>query len=147
MLFKLTNISNLPMIFSKKNITNVLMTSCFIILSGCANQPRKIIPSLPLVAEYSNAMPTKEVVPTHYWNALNNANVSQLKHPKYKILVGQPYISALGDKCRELDIADSHHLMQKRVVCELHFNRDNGKKDKAWFLEPELSASTRPIEL
>ena len=135
------------MIFNKKNITNVLMTSCLLILSGCANQPRKIVPSLPLVAEYSNTMPTKTVVPTRYWDALNNANISQLKHLKYNILVGQPYISALGDKCRELNIADNNNLMQKRVACELHFKRDNGKQDKAWFFEPELSTSARPIEL
>ena len=136
------------MIFTKKNnIAKVIMTSCFIILSGCANQPRKIIPSLPLVAEYSNTMPTKKVVPTRYWDALNNANVSQLKHSKYNILLSNLYISALGDKCRELDIVGGNNVMQKRVACELHFNNENGKQDKAWFLEPELSASTSPIEL
>ena len=135
------------MIFSKKNIVNVVMTSCFIILSGCANQPRKITPSLPLVAAYSNAMPTKQVVPTRYWESLNNPNVSKLKHPQYNILLSNSYISALGDKCRELDIVDSRNVMQKRVACELHFNRDNGKQDKAWFFEPELSVSASPIEL
>jgi len=134
------------MIYSKKTVVKLLLTSCFIILSGCANQPRKIIPSLPLVAEYPNSMPTKEIVPNRFWNELNNANASQLTHSQYNILLGQPYISALGDKCRELDIVDNN-VMQKRVTCELHFINDNDKQDKAWFLEPSLSASANSIKL
>ena len=135
------------MIYSKKTVVKLLLTSCFIILSGCANQPRKIITSLPLVAEYSNSMPTKEIVPNRYWDELNNANISQLTHSQYNILLGLPYISALGDKCRELDIVDGNNIMQKRVTCELHFTNDNDQQDKAWFLEPPLSASANSIKL
>jgi len=134
-------------VFLKKPVKKYLLMSCFIMLTGCANQPRKTEASLPLVAAYTETMPTNEKIPERYWETLGDASATTMTSSQYNIKLNPIYLSALGHKCRELEISNINHQMQKRVVCEFYFKNEQGKQDKAWFLEAPIVTVAYPVEL
>ncbi|CAH1580574.1 putative periplasmic lipoprotein [Vibrio rotiferianus] len=111
-------------------------------LSACTTKPREVIAQQPLVSQSSFKVSGK-MIPKKYWPQLDKASQHNLSHPDYKILLGYPYISALGKKCRELRI-QSMKQNQNHVACAFS---DDASKLNEWRLMPALESGFEDIVL
>lgn len=130
----------------KNLFPTLFIASALLSVSGCTSKPREVSASIALVT-YSTEKPDEKVVPEQYWSKLAEPSLRTFAHPEYQIQMSALYISALGERCRELEIVDKRNRMQKRIACELHFIDQNKKQDKAWFLEKEIIESASYVEL
>ncbi len=82
-------------------------------------------------------------LPENYWSQLDQAFTSGLSHPQYKIVVKPAYVSALGNKCRELLITGQYQS-NVRVACVY---TDTVSEQREWYLMPALDSNTSVISL
>ncbi len=119
---------------------NSLLLCLTFLLSACSSKPRLVIASTPLVLESSQfSYGTK--IPPIYWPQLDQTYNSVLNHPQYKIVLKPPYVSALGNDCRELLIAgqEQSHV---RIAC-VYTNTTSEQRE--WRLMPALDSNTSNI--
>jgi len=117
-----------------------------LIIVGCSNKPREVNASLPLVEPTTKTV-TGKAIPEKYWSKLSAGSASTLKHDKYQITLSSLYISALGNKCRELTLVDQNKVEMKRVACQLSLINANNEPYKAWFLEKQIIETSSYVEL
>ncbi len=120
----------------------LLVLSCAFLLSACSSKPRTVTASTPLVAESTQALSGTKI-PENYWPQLNQAYTSELTHSEYQISLKPPYVSALGNECRELLITGNDQS-QARIACE-YTNTASGQPE--WRLMPMLESNTSNISL
>ncbi|MBW3138185.1 hypothetical protein [Ferrimonas balearica] len=88
--------------------------------------------SRPLV-EASEAQLVGRLLPADLSAMLTDSYAGQaLTYQQYQLLLGRDYVSALGQTCREITVAEfaSAQDPQRRVVCE---------SNQQWRLMPEIS--------
>lgn len=110
-------------------------------LVGCASPPRTVDASIPLVE--SNSFVSDESVPPRYWDTLNNAEETQLIYQNYLVLLGLPYYSALGTRCRQLSFSLNDIHIGTRVACA---NSSRNTKSQ-WFLTKPLTNEQSLVSL
>jgi len=140
------NFSIINFHLSKQVMKKTTLICALLTLSGCASGPREVSASLPLVSG-SMEKPSQKMVPARYWSILSDETQSRLTHQQYQISLGEPYFSALGLTCRELQFKEKLQAIKKRVTCEHKFIDENNQATNGWFLEKEIIESSHSVEM
>lgn len=111
------------------------LISVSLFLQACSSPPREVKASVPLVTS-GNYLPTlQQGIPDAYWRQFNTPSISNVSINNYQLMLGKPYISALGNTCRALDIIDvTTQSRAKRVACK-------ASTEENWFLTPDVTQS------
>lgn len=96
----------------------------------------------PLVSESFQPV-SGTTIPQVYWPQLNQAYSKAIAHHQYKITLKPPYVSALGNECRELLIT-GHYQSLLRIACV--FN-GSAPDQREWRLMPSLESNNSNISL
>lgn len=121
---------------------NLLLLCLTIVLSACSSKPRLVTASTPLVLESGQSLSGTEIA-KNYWPQLDQSYTSVLTHPQYKIVLKPPYVSALGNECRELLITGQYQS-NVRIACVY---TDTVSEQREWRLMPALDSNTSNISL
>lgn len=123
-------------------LRNFIILGLTLILSACSSKPRLVTASTPLVMESTQSISGTKI-PKNYWFQLDQPFTSELNHPEYKIVLKPPYVSAMGNECRELLIT-GHYQSSVRVACS-HTNTLSEQHE--WYLMPALDSTSSNISL
>ncbi|MRT56164.1 hypothetical protein GJV11_08585 [Enterobacteriaceae bacterium RIT693] len=114
------------------NATRLLVISLAFILSGCAYSPKQVEASRPLVNQAAStdlqamAANLQQPLSTLPQGATLSANGTTF-------ILGQRYVSALGQECIELQRNRNDNHPQRGVTC---------KKGDDWYLMPQLEQAS-----
>lgn len=131
--------------------TSILL---LLLLSGCANQPRQVNASIPLVSE-NNTIPGRLIAEIH-WPQLNKAEAVFIENNDYLIQAEPTYLSALGIKCRVLLLTPKHkanvlssesHAQIKRVACQAKASSMGTQTREEWYLMNDVVDGSTSIKL
>ncbi len=114
----------------KPILSALLLTT---LLSACATKPRDVTAGRSLV-EPAIIELSGEIILETYWEQFDKAGVIPLVHPKYKIILEKPYMSALGVVCRKV-LIQSLNQRQQNVACRY---RNPSTQLREWRLMPAL---------
>jgi hypothetical protein len=118
-------------------IITLVLVSFF--LQACSSPPREVKASIPLVTSENHLSTYQQGIPDAYWRQFDTPSITQVSINNYQLTLGKPYISALGNRCRPLDIIDvTTQIRDKRVACKAS-TQDN------WFLTPDVTQSSLQI--
>lgn len=112
------------------------------LLPACATKPKEVTAERPLV-EPAEIELSGELILETYWEQLDNTKVARLNHPKYKIILEKPYMSALGTTCRKV-LIQSLGQSQQNVACQF---RNASTHVREWRLMPPLEDKATKIIL
>lgn len=101
-------------------------------LSGCAHEPKKVEASRPLVNP--TASTDLQAMPANLQSALNTLpQGAALSTGSNSFILGQRYVSALGNECVELLLNNYQGHSQRSAAC---------KNAEQWYLIPQLEQAS-----
>jgi PBP1b-binding outer membrane lipoprotein LpoB len=121
-----------------RSIITIILVS--FLLQACSSPPpREVKASIPLVTA-ENHLPTEQQgIPDAYWRQFDTPSIFNILINDYQITLSKPYISALGNTCRALDITEvTTQISTKRIACK-QSTQEN------WYLTPDVTKSTIQI--
>lgn len=113
------------------NVTRLLVISLTLILSGCAYSPKQVEASRPLVSQASTELPAMSLNLQHSLNTMAQGTSISANGTTY--ILGQRYISALGQECVELLGTRNYNQSQRSLTC---------KNGDTWYLTPSLEQAS-----
>ena len=124
---------------SYKLITAVLFT---LFLSACSSKPREVSAQVPLVNPNQQNV-EGELIPEKYWLILSNPSSLYLQHSEATVYLGEFYTSALGNRCRTMDVVKG----EKKTVYIACLLKNQQNNDTQWYITKNIVENASFLKL
>ncbi|GAB2649642.1 hypothetical protein GCM10026988_17380 [Vibrio panuliri] len=112
----------------------ICIAGVLVLMVGCTSSTRNVEAKVPLVE--TRVEKNGEKVPTLYRQFLESNENESLLTPEQAIYFQDSYLSALGQKCRNVLFESNNGVSVKRVACTE--NKLFSDQVRAWYFIPNL---------